>query len=337
MSLVVVGHTAHRQELTQLAAQSKLPHTLLFTGPSGIGKKRVAQELAARLLCQDPSAIKENSNGGCGNCNACHTFASGNHPDYYLVDCADKETGATARVRELLFSLNLKSFSSGSRVVIFDNAESLQVQAANALLKTFEEPRPNTYLILISASRSKLPPTLVSRCQLWFFDRLSSVELTQVIKATPELAEYLEQQEANVQTTLELADGSVDNVRMIFENIDWWSKTQQALTQIISGDYATALELAKELGQSKDTLRPRLGLIRAFIRQEMRHNSVSKNGLKYSLTLSNLIEADRLIFERNIGAGYVLLSAFFPLLSRPAEDLFIALPRDNLLLEEMTI
>src|SRR5262245_34018696 len=109
----IVGHTRQRQALVRLIRNEKLPSTTLFSGPAGIGKQLVARALSAALLCNKPDLTEELTieKVPCGRCSACHLFAANNAPDFHFVACADRENWNTANIRELLYSLHLRSFS----------------------------------------------------------------------------------------------------------------------------------------------------------------------------------------------------------------------------------
>ncbi|MFM0051204.1 DNA polymerase III subunit delta' [Caballeronia grimmiae] len=174
------------QRLQQLRAHS--PHALLLHGEAGIGKLHFAQHLAQGLLCETPAANGE----PCGTCPACLWFSQGNHPDYRAVlpealaglagddasaDKADdgdsKKTRAPSKeikieqVRALLDFCGVGSHRGGLRVVLLYPAEALNVAAANALLKTLEEPPSGVVFLLVSARIDRLLPTIISRCRQW--------------------------------------------------------------------------------------------------------------------------------------------------------------------------
>ncbi|MFM0138498.1 DNA polymerase III subunit delta' [Caballeronia grimmiae] len=174
------------QRLQQLRAHS--PHALLLHGEAGIGKLHFAQHVAQGLLCETPAANGE----PCGTCPACLWFSQGNHPDYRAVlpealaglagddasaDKADdgdsKKTRAPSKeikieqVRALLDFCGVGSHRGGLRVVLLYPAEALNVAAANALLKTLEEPPSGVVFLLVSARIDRLLPTIISRCRQW--------------------------------------------------------------------------------------------------------------------------------------------------------------------------
>jgi DNA polymerase-3 subunit delta' len=195
------------QRLT--AQPERLPHALLLEGPRGIGKRDFALALAAARLCETPHSDGQ----ACGQCPACHWFAQGSHPDFRLLEpfTADgddaEEEGATrkkreipiAQVRALADFVNLSSHRTGGRVVVLQPAETLNAAASNALLKTLEEPNPNTYFLLVTHQANFLLPTIKSRCH-----RISVAQ-----PDAKEAAAWLKQQGVNqAELCLALAGGA---------------------------------------------------------------------------------------------------------------------------------
>lgn len=150
------------EQLCRLQKEGRLPHALLFTGPAGVGKRSLAQSLARLVLCQN----SKQADTSCGNCHACHLLQAESHPDFRLIQ--PEEEGQAIKIdqiRELSDFIHQTAHQGGLRVVLIQPATAMNTYAANALLKTLEEPAPNTLLILISDNRTKLPITIVSRCQ----------------------------------------------------------------------------------------------------------------------------------------------------------------------------
>jgi len=143
--------------------QDRMPHALLLAGQPGVGKSALANDLARQLLCTDRLA------GGapCGRCAACLQYAAGTHPDFFRVEPAeDTAVIKVDQVRELAEKLSLSSHHGGFKVALLTPADSMNINAANSLLKTLEEPSDNTVLLLVTARPAQLPATIRSRCQL---------------------------------------------------------------------------------------------------------------------------------------------------------------------------
>lgn len=146
----------------------RLAHGLLFCGPQDLGKRALAERLAQRLLCEEADIVPS----PCGRCRACRLFAAGTHPDYRLVSLVPNKEGTRLRseivieqIRELTQALGLTAQYGRAQVVLIDPADAINHAAANALLKTLEEPRPGRYLWLLSTHPARLPATVRSRCQ----------------------------------------------------------------------------------------------------------------------------------------------------------------------------
>lgn len=190
----------------------RLPHALLFTGPAGLGKRDLAEALAARLLCGAPGG----DGHACGRCTPCTLRLAGNHPDLImLVPAAESaaepegkegdDVPAKARstqivieqVRDVQKALAVTGHQSSRRVVVVDPAEAMNPFTANALLKLLEEPPQACVFILVSSAPRRLLPTIRSRCQQWAFGRPSGEAL----------AAYSDQADAGRRALLALNGG----------------------------------------------------------------------------------------------------------------------------------
>ncbi len=139
--------------------RGEVPHALLLRGDAGIGKTHLALSMAAHLLCSE-------SPSPCGTCAACRFMQAGTHADFrFLGPEDDSKWIRIEQVRELIDALNLTSQRGRYKVAVLAPAERLNTAAANALLKTLEEPASDTVLILVSARPAFLPATIRSRCQ----------------------------------------------------------------------------------------------------------------------------------------------------------------------------
>lgn len=150
------------QEFTRRIAAGTMPHALLLHGPAGVGKRQLAQHLARRLLCLQPLQAE-----ACGQCRSCQlSVPGGAHPDWILLAPAEDKTAILVdQIRELCSQLSLSAGFSGRRVGVIEAADSMNVNAANALLKTLEEPGADVHIILVADRLGRLPATIRSRCQ----------------------------------------------------------------------------------------------------------------------------------------------------------------------------
>jgi len=138
----------------------RLSHGLLFTGSLGLGKYKLAKNIAQYLLCSDKQA-----NGPCLHCHSCNLFLANNHLDFHLLQSESDKAIGIEQVRGLIEIINERPNLGDNKVVLIKNAAQLTTAAANALLKTLEEPQGNTYLILLARTHHQLLPTMLSRVQ----------------------------------------------------------------------------------------------------------------------------------------------------------------------------
>lgn len=145
-------------------ARERLGHAILVHGSAGLGSREMGRWLAALVLCDTRDSRP------CGKCASCVLLGAGNHPDFYWVERerdGEKEAKQlkVEQIRELAAALTLKSYRGGYKAAVIAAADAMNANAANALLKTLEEPAPRTLLVLCSARPSRLAATIVSRCQ----------------------------------------------------------------------------------------------------------------------------------------------------------------------------
>ncbi len=139
----------------------RLPHASLLAGQPGLGKRAFARELARLLLCARPAA-----GSACGTCKGCLLFRAGTHPDFALTEPAEEGRVITvAQIRALIEFAIERPHTATRKVAVLAQAERMNLNAANALLKVLEEPPPDNVFLLVSDEPGGLPLTVRSRCQ----------------------------------------------------------------------------------------------------------------------------------------------------------------------------
>src|SRR5262249_14680434 len=186
----VLGHDALVEAFDRAWKRGRLAHAYLFVGPTGIGKRLFAEELAKALLCEQvPSRVPEGRLEACDRCEACKLVPAGTHPDLFVAARPDDSTAIPIDVmRELARGLALKPARGRRKIALIDDADDLNDPitghaAANCFLKTLEEPPPRSLLILIGTSADLQLSTIVSRCQVVHFAPLSQELVARMLEA----------------------------------------------------------------------------------------------------------------------------------------------------------
>jgi len=212
--------------LQKALVSTRLGHAYLLYGPSGVGKRLTALQFTKALSCRVATAE------ACDTCTACHKIATGNHPDVVFVS----PDGASIRIehiRAIQRQLSYKPYESQYTIIIIDGCESLTLPAANALLKTLEEPPASALLLLLTSKKDALPLTLISRCQLVPFRPLIPSHIRTIL-----VRQGMDQDTAAIAATL--AEGRLDT----------WAQTD--VSQVLArrqGIYT----LLQEKGHPKNT------------------------------------------------------------------------------------
>jgi DNA polymerase-3 subunit delta' len=229
-------HSTQRQHLENLIRQDRLAHAWLFHGPVGVGKLTFANMLAFRMLCHSPV-----QNEACRQCHSCQLFLAGHHPDLRLLEADEgKQIIGVDKVRATVEFMHKTSNQGGTRIVIVPKADNLNINAANALLKTMEEPPAKTLLVLLTREPGLLLATVRSRCQPLLFP------VPAVDAALPWLGRH--RLSGNSGILLELAGGA-PLLALQYDDQDWLQIREKVLgvmTDMMQGS-TTALRGAQSL------------------------------------------------------------------------------------------
>ena len=200
-SEAIKGQDIAVKMLKKAMQQQRLAQSYLFYGPEGVGKFHTARQLALAIQCDQGFSI------GCGICPACRKILSGNHPDRQVIEPeGSSNTIRVEQIRDLRRLMSLRPNEGRRRIVVFDAADRMNEIAANALLKTLEEPPEESLLILVTSRPSALLATISSRCYPLRFSKLTNVILNDVLNQNiPGAREW---QESKKIAVLNLANGS---------------------------------------------------------------------------------------------------------------------------------
>lgn len=240
----IVGHRTLVALLARAVDRGAVPPTLLFAGPSGVGKRLVAVATAQALNCLNPRRSASTLPlDACGTCAACARIARGVHPDVPLVGPGESGSIKIEPVRELIVRAAYLPFEGRRRVVIIDEADALVVPAQHALLKTLEEPPSASMFLLITSRPDALLPTVQSRCPRLRFRPLGPEEVTAALVARGK-------SDAEARAIAATAEGSVG--RALDASADDVVEARDAAMRVLaraaeSGDPRRRIESAREL------------------------------------------------------------------------------------------
>ncbi len=208
----LIGHERIRDGLAAAIAQNRLGGSFLLVGPNGTGKHTIAMLLAQTLLCQSspPSQMAP-----CGNCPACQQVRAGTHPDVIRVGKPADRTfipvslligEPDVRMREgFCHDVRIRPLMGQRKVAIIDDADFLNEEGANCLLKTLEEPPPGTLILLIGSSEQRQLPTIRSRCQTI---RVGPLPMQSAIRLLREV-HGIDADEAKLRDAVEISGGDL--------------------------------------------------------------------------------------------------------------------------------
>ncbi len=283
------GHDDVVEQFRRALSRRRLASSFLFAGPAGIGKRTFALKLAQAMLCQTRPEEELNP---CGMCPSCTQVAAGTHPDVDVVGKPDDKAfiplelfvgDRDHRRREgLCHNIAMKPFLGGRKIAVINDADYLNAEGANSLLKTLEEPPPRSVLILIGTSPAKQLPTIRSRCQLIRFQPLPSEIVEQLLlskglAADPTQARRLSQySEGSIQRALELADPELWSFRnTLLEKLSEPTLRSVELARTVAG-------FVEEAGKEAPARRARLRQVVAFSAEFYRQLLRVQNGISAS-------------------------------------------------------
>ena len=208
----VVGQSSLTTTLKNAIASDKLAHAYLFCGPRGVGKTTCARIFAKTINCLNPRQDKES----CGECESCKAFEEGRSMNIHELDAASNNS--VEDIRELIKQVQIPPQIGKYKVFIIDEVHMLSSQAFNAFLKTLEEPPHYVIFILATTEKHKILPTILSRCQVYDFARMSIENTVSHLKNVASKEGYTTEDEA-LQLIAEKADGGMRDALSIFDQM----------------------------------------------------------------------------------------------------------------------
>ncbi|MBM7855170.1 DNA polymerase-3 subunit delta' [Desulfohalotomaculum tongense] len=252
----IIGHSQNIRTLLKAVKDSKVAHAYLFIGPEGVGKTTTGAAFARALLCENPA-----DGDSCGTCRHCRQVDGGNHPDLHQITPA----GAVIKleqIHQLQKNVYYRSYQGGRQVYIIKKCDVMTAEAANSLLKTLEEPPGNAVFILISSRPYALLPTILSRCQQFWFKPMS---VNQIVEGLTFLAGVSGKQG---QMIASMAGGSLGRALALHRG-DIQSRRKRVLKifeRIASGNIVELLRESADLSADRGMAVQWIELIQLWLR-----------------------------------------------------------------------
>lgn len=256
----ILGQEQAVRVLRRATEGGRVAQAYLFSGPPGVGKATTAVALASALNCETQPG------SGCGACLSCDKLARGLHPDLVVLEPVGKQikTIKIDQVRALEEKLTYRPHEGSHRLVLIDGAELLNANAANALLKSVEEPRPGTVFVLATSAAHRVVPTLISRCQ-----RLRFLPLGREVVASILASEAAEVPDKERRAAAAFCEGSARRALELLEGQRMGSlgEVVDALQEAVTGrSVAKVFEAAVGAGKDRTLITEALDLLRSRLR-----------------------------------------------------------------------
>jgi DNA polymerase-3 subunit delta' len=274
--------------LTAHLASGNLSHAYLLLGREGTGKEHLAKEFARYILC---------GSGTDDECEACRKFKNGAHPDYIFIDGADGIK--IEQIREAIERIGLSPVMSEKKVFLVSKAENISIEAANALLKTLEEPPADSVIILTSNSEKRLPQTVISRSQLVKLSSVSDAEITKILAKDFDKAE--------IESIINLAEGSIGEAKKMMLNGEALADKRKIISDINTLLSSSSLIERFKLIESYDNKKRLRDLFDLFSRATF--NSIMAFHTKRRVDLSFVIP-DAVSLRRRVKLAHKILNIY---------------------------
>ena len=242
----VVGQQALTTTLKNAVKSGKLAHAYLFCGPRGVGKTTCARIFAKAINCEHPTADGE----ACNECESCKAFGEGRSYNIFELDAASNNS--VENIKSLMDQTRIPPQVGRYKVFIIDEVHMLSTAAFNAFLKTLEEPPAHIIFILATTDKHKILPTILSRCQIYDFERMTVPNIIDHLKRVAE-KENIQYDEEALNVIAEKADGGMRDALSIFDQVASFSqgnityqKVIEDLNVLDAENYFNIIDLALE-------------------------------------------------------------------------------------------
>ncbi len=242
----VYGHTWVQQMLQDVVLSGRTIHAYLFVGPDQIGKTTLARAFAQAITCESP--VANDGLGACGQCRACRLAARGGHPDHRFVEPSNGQIKIEA-IRNLIREANLSPIEGRYKVFVIQSFDRSNPSAANALLKTLEEPSETTRILLTSSHSVSLLPTITSRCQVIHLRPVPVRDVSTILQAGWGMASE------RADLLADLSGGRIGWAIQLGTDPELWQVHEQRLDKIkelVQQDVVDRMAYAQRLATASD-------------------------------------------------------------------------------------
>ncbi len=276
----IYGHEKKIEIIQKTLAKKRIGHAYLFSGIPAVGKRTLALEFIKALNCDKVDSLHDS----CGECVSCRKTQRKSHPDIFSVE-ADGQFIRIDSIREIQKRIRCKPLEARMRAFIIDDADKMNDQAANALLKILEEPSPSNILILVTARPYSLPSTIISRCQHMRFNPLSSKTVAKFLIAQ----QGMDNQKASLLAAL--SGGSIGNAMELNKEdiIVYRTELLKLLSITRREDPFSLINFASFLGQGGGEIRQGFNILNTFFRDAMIFKEIKQSEMLINQDNSSFI------------------------------------------------
>jgi len=278
----IYGHEKKIEIIRKTMAKKRIAHAYLFSGIQAIGKRTLAGEFIKAINCEKADSL----NDSCGECASCRKINHGSHPDVFSVE-ANGQFIRIDSIREMQKRITCKPLEARMRAFIIDDADKMNDQAANALLKMLEEPSEANILILVTARPYYLPSTIASRCQHMRFNPLGVETVAKF------LVDQTGMDDPGAKLLASLAGGSIGNAMQLNKEdvITYRTELLKLLSSTRKEDPFSLINFASFLGHGRKEIKQGLNILNTFFRDALIFKEVRQNEMLINQDNASFIAA----------------------------------------------
>lgn len=285
----IIGNEKAKQYLKNAVQNKKILHSYLFVGQEGIGKKKIAEEYAKVILC--------NNQTGQDNCKSCLEMETSNNPDYMEIN-TEENSIKIDQIRQMQRKIAEKPIISEKKVYIINDAEKMTIEAQNCLLKTLEEPPEYICIILVTSNENMIINTIKSRCTTLNFNPIEDEELMK----------YLEKEMKNIdETEIKRYNGSIKNAIEIQQNKEIYDELEKYFGNIEHYKIVDTLGKIKSLYEHKEKIKQMLEYINKILIEKAKENP---KYIEYIQTIENAKQRISRSANYDMTIDYIIMNIF---------------------------